>query len=182
MRNDDAEFVAAQPSDHATGKDAFRRLDQVHQGQVTELVPERVVELLEMIDIDQQQSRLAPVAHGAQAIAQRFEKVAPGHRPGHGVPGQEMMFFCFRRFRRAQAMDDAAAHVHQCQQGKAGGQARDGEGAARGQVARDVESAECGGADAQQKQGLDAAIDPAAMVLDRRQYAHPTAPAMQAHG
>jgi hypothetical protein len=145
-------------------------------------VPERVVELLEVIDIDQQQGRIASVAHAAETVVQRFEEIAAGHRPRHRVSGQEMMFFRLGGGRRAQAMDDAAAHVHQRQQGQAGGQDRDDEGAARRQVLRDIESAEHRGTDADQKQHLDAAIDAAAVVPDRRQYAHLITPAPAGKG
>ena len=90
----DRELVAAEPGDRVALADAFlQALGELHQQQVADVVAERVVDLLEAVEVEQQQrQRLAGARRGAQRLGQAvLEQQAvgqPGQRVVHRLMAQ----------------------------------------------------------------------------------------------
>ena len=85
FEQDDRELVAADPRGHVREPDVVAdRLGDVLQGSVARLMAQRVVDLLEAVDVDEQQRGLGVVARGASDLALELLVEPPAARE----PGQ----------------------------------------------------------------------------------------------
>ena len=98
---DDRELVAAEARERVVAaQQGLQARADLAQHLVAGVVPERVVELLEAVEVDQQQRQLVAVVLGRRDRGvQRVDEVAPVAEPGE-VVGERL------RLRLAQALDD----------------------------------------------------------------------------